>query len=793
MKTAAAVRQATDTRADSTPDWGLARLIRALWDSLPQGARLPDDSWRSRHRGILVLLWLHVIGLPVVALLSGRTLQHGLLEASVVAIFAVLAGWWADHRRSAAALASLGLLTSSAFIVHLSNGNIEAHFHFFVVISVVTLYQDWVPFLLAIGMVLLHHGVMGVVDPSSVYDHTDAILHPWKWAAIHGAFVLAASAAGIISWRLAEKLLAREQNARADVEALLQAAAELNAESAPDEVLQRVVTIASQSFKVKRAGIATPDGVRVRLRYISEDGAWQTVAEDIPLKGTVQGWVIENGLPYVSNDPSSGPLPHATLPGFQSKTLLCVPITARDGEVLGALALHDRNDGRPFSDQDERLARGIAHHAAAALERAAMVARLQSLNEHLEQRVFERTEQLENANRELAEQGRLFKQAKTEAEQANLAKSEFLSRISHELRTPLNAILGFAELMEMDERSDPDHQALQLILAGGRHLLELINEVLDIARIEAGTISFSTEPVQIGQVLQEALSLIRPIAAERGVALEEPGGCLDRFVMADRQRLKQVFLNLLSNAVKYSHKGGSVSVACDERGRDRLRTVVSDRGVGIHESMLGRLFSPFDRLGAERTAVEGTGLGLALSKRLVEAMQGEIGAESVSGQGSTFWVDLPMTEEQQDPEAPLDLDGDTAPAPDKHLVLYVEDNLPNFTLVERILAHRPLVRLLPAMQGGLGLELAREHRPDLILLDVHLPDISGDEVLRRLRGDPRTRRIPVIMISADATPNQIARILDSGASAYLTKPLQVGRFLEVLDSTLEAGVTAGGV
>jgi signal transduction histidine kinase/ActR/RegA family two-component response regulator len=726
------------------------------------------------------------------AVLSGRTLFHGLEESGILAAFALLAGWQSNHRRRAAALASLGLLTASAFIVHLSNGNIEAHFHFFVVIGIITLYEDWVPFLLAIGMVLVHHGLMGIIDPSSVYDHGDAIVHPWKWAAIHGGFVLAASVAGIISWRLAEQLRTREQQARADVEALLRSAAQLNAESDADGVLRRVVTVAAESLRVRHAGIATLHGDRAQIRDIVSDGKWQSSSVDLRLDGSVCGWVIRHGQPYVSNDLSRDPLyDGSALDGFQANTLLCVPIAWRDGEVLGALFLDDRRDGRPFSDEDQRLAEGIAHHTAVALERAAMMARLQSLNENLEQRVVERTAQLETANRDLAEQGHLFEQAKIEAEQASQAKSEFISRISHELRTPLNAILGFTQLMEMDERSVGDHQALQFILTGGRHLLNLINGVLDIARIEAGELSLSTEPVDISQVLGEALAMIRPLAADRGVRIEEPRNLPDRMVMADRQRLMQVFLNLLSNAVKYSEPGGIVRLGFEEGPDRRLRAFVADNGIGIPRELLHRLFSPFDRLGAERTGVEGTGLGLALSKRLVEAMQGKIGVESAPGRGSIFWVELPLSDRQDgapETEAAPQVAADARRTAVERLVLYVEDNLPNFNLIERILQHRPHVRLLPAMQGGLGLELAREHHPDLILLDVHLPDISGDVVLRRLQNDPRTREIPVVMISADATPHMAEQTLEAGASAYLTKPLDVPHFLQVLDMTLGGGV-----
>jgi PAS domain S-box-containing protein len=394
--------------------------------------------------------------------------------------------------------------------------------------------------------------------------------------------------------------------------------------------------------------------------------------------------------------------------------------------------------------------------------------------------------------RRLAEEA--LRRATVEAETANRAKSEFLSRMSHELRTPMNSILGFAQLLDRARLPVEHQRGVQHILTAGRHLLRLINEVLDIARIESGRQQLSLEPVRLDAVLQEALALSRPLAAQASVCLDAAPAPETLFVRADRQRLVQVLLNLLSNAVKYNRPGGEVHLEWERVEEDadvRVRLRVRDTGRGIAADQQGQLFIPFARLGAEYTGVEGTGLGLALSRRLVEAMGGELVLEHSGAEGSSFAVDLRPA---CDPlECLSNRPAQAAPAANAGAVpgapvtlLYVEDNLANLTLVESILASRPGWRTIPALQGRLGADLAREHEPDVVLLDLHLPDVQGDEVLRRLRADKRTARIPVVMISADATPRTIDRLRAEGADAYLTKPLDVDEFLSTIDRLLPA-------
>jgi PAS domain S-box-containing protein len=396
---------------------------------------------------------------------------------------------------------------------------------------------------------------------------------------------------------------------------------------------------------------------------------------------------------------------------------------------------------------------------------------LREANEALERRVAERTAELARA--------------KEEAERANRAKSEFLSRMSHELRTPMNSILGFAQLLGRAELPESQARSVQHILKAGRHLLHLINEVLEIARIEAGREDFSLEPVSLAGVLQEALGLVRPLAQQWAVELREGPWPPGAFVHADRQRLVQVLLNLLSNAIKYNRPGGYVRLACAPRADGAWTVRVADAGRGIPPDRVDQLFTPFTRLGAERTEIEGTGLGLALSRRLCEAMGGTLALEATSAEGSVFRVDLAPA---RDPVRALEHAAPpVAPAAAQRAatLLYVEDNLANLSLVDTILLSRPGWRTLPALQGQLGVELAREHLPDVVLLDLHLPDVPGEEVLRRLRADARTAAIPVVVVSADATPTSLERLRVAGADAYLTKPLDVDEFLRTIDRFLE--------
>ena len=394
----------------------------------------------------------------------------------------------------------------------------------------------------------------------------------------------------------------------------------------------------------------------------------------------------------------------------------------------------------------------------------------------------------DTTDRRLAE--RAAETARAEAERANQAKSEFLSRMSHELRTPLNAVIGFGQLLEFDDLEAQQRESVQQILKAGRHLLALINEVLDISRIEAGTMSISLEPVHLGSALADALSLIRPMADEADVRLIcDPSRYEALYVLADQQRLKQVLINVLSNGVKYNRRGGEVSVQCTESG-DGVEIAIADTGQGMTPEQMERLFQPFDRLGAESSGVEGTGLGLSLCRGLMYAMGGTISAESEPGTGTTMRLELRRAEELTDDGATTAAANPTAPPVDPRKIVYIEDNLANLKLIERLLAQVPDVQLIPAMQATLGINLVRQHLPDLVFLDLHLPDMHGRDVLDELKADPLTAAIPVVVLSADASPGQVMRLRKAGAAAYLAKPLDVRSLLATLES-ISAGASPG--
>jgi PAS domain S-box-containing protein len=415
---------------------------------------------------------------------------------------------------------------------------------------------------------------------------------------------------------------------------------------------------------------------------------------------------------------------------------------------------------------------------------AYIVHRVEDVTEfvRLEQRGMEQAAEIVRRSQELQD-------ANARLRATSAAKDEFLSRMSHELRTPLATIAGFSELLLASDLDDEQRPWVTMTLNAAEHLGALVDEVLDLSRIASGHISLSLEAVALRPLLDEALDLMGPLAVRHGVVLHPPQRADDvGYVVADRQRLKQVLINLVANAIKYNRNGGDVRIRVEEAPTGRSRIAVEDTGWGMTEDALEKLFVPFERLEAAARGVGGTGLGLTLSRDLVEAMGGELGVRSTPGAGSTFWMDLRRGEPAAAQFVPAD---DTRSAlkvrsyARGRRLLYIEDTVANIRLIEEVLRQRPSIELLPAMLGRLGLELAREHHPDLILLDLHLPDLGGEEVLERLRADDTTRDIPVVVLSADATKRELPRLLAAGVHAYLTKPIGLPRLLHVIDEVLE--------
>jgi signal transduction histidine kinase/ActR/RegA family two-component response regulator len=588
---------------------------------LPRGNTLDDEVFRRRHLLLCWFLGLHLPALFAFAVWRGFGVRHAVLEIAVPAVCLLFARL-SRHRRLTAFFVTAGLVFCSSVLVHLSRGNIEAHFHFFVLIGLIALYQDWVPFLWNVVFTVLSHGVGGALSPHGIYNHHAAQQNPWLWAVVHGVAVLAASVGVIVFWKNTE--MEQQRNA--------------------------------------------------------------SLAADL---------------------------------------------------------------------------------AKAQLEAA--------------QRVHEMLDQRRRA-----------------AVEANLAKDEFLSHISHELRTPLTAVIGFGQMLEEQDLSPDDHQCAHHIVHAGQHLLGLINDLLDISKIEIGQLTISVEPISVHEVIDDTVALVRSLAAGRSITITT-GYQGDAMVEADHQRIRQILLNLLSNAIKYNRHAGHVDLTVTF-GEELTRISVTDTGAGVSPEGLARLFQPFERLDAASTDVEGSGIGLALTKRLVEAIGGTIGVESTVGQGTTFWVDLstspgisldprptPATPQEPRADSPLDeAQADASPPPadtpphQRPVVLYVDDSQVNIAFLQHLFRDRP-ERLEVTTEGRHALDLARELHPRLVLLDLNLPDTNGDEVLRMLKADPATADIPIVILSAEATPGRSDQMLAHGASAYLTKPLDADRLVEILD------------
>lgn len=449
------------------------------------------------------------------------------------------------------------------------------------------------------------------------------------------------------------------------------------------------------------------------------------------------------------------------------------------GDEVGTLVDAFNDMLAEIERRTQELERSNQDIAREVSDRRLAQAEVMRLNEQLEDRVRERTAQLETMNAELI-------QAKAAADNANQAKSAFLSSMSHDLRTPLNAILGFTQLLIAQASTltvDSINEYTSYILKAGEHLLTLINEVLDLAKIESGTVSLSMESVALSGLFSECRDLVQPLADRRAIRLVFE--CDETMhVTADRIRLKQVLLNLISNAIKYNRDAGMVTVACTEQLNGKTAITVRDTGQGLSAAQIGQLFQPFNRLGQEASTIEGTGIGLVVTKRLAELMSGEISVESVVGIGSTFRVLLTTANASNyEPDGPAvaPMSMQTGTGDLVRTILYVEDNPVNLKLVEAIFSERHDVRLLSAADANFGITLARAHQPTAILMDINLPGLSGSEALRVLQQDAATAHIPVIALTANAMQKDIDKGLAQGFFRYLTKPIKIKELLDTID------------
>ena len=689
-------------------------LVRSVRRRLPEGGTLPEGVWQARHRGIVVLLWLHVPGIFLFGLTVGPSLAHLLLEVLPLAVVAALATSYRNCRRPTTILTSLGLMTASGELVHLSGGMIEAHFHFFVMVGVVVLYQDWWPFLVAVGYVVLHHGVMGSFASESVFNHPAALRSPWRWAGIHGAMILAMSIVGIVAWRLNEALhrtaLEREHQ-------LAEA--------------QRLARVGSWEWDLTASRLDWSDemfrivGFEPRQVQPTLGLLFERVHEDdrAPL-GEVIEQAIADGAPILIDFRLRRP--DGEIAWIQGR-----------GQVLrdeAGNAVKMRGTGQDITE---------AKHAEEALA-----------------------------------------QARDEALEASRMKSAFLANMSHEIRTPMNGVIGLTDLLAQSELDDVQLRYAEGIRSAGESLLAIIDDILDFSKVEAGKLELERVEFDVCQLVEEGTALLAEPARAKGIELVT--AChpsLPRMLQGDALRLRQVVVNLVGNAVKFTHDGEVVVRACllhDQGEEVVLRVEVTDTGIGLDAEQQTRLFQPFVQADASTTRrYGGTGLGLALARRLVELMDGNIGVESAPGVGSTFWFTVRLDKAVVTPlVSPVEA----------HVlagvrVLVVDDNASSRVIVEQQVKSWDMRPVL-AESGRQALELLRAAATagepfDMAVLDMDMPGWSGLELAEAVTADPALSGLPLVLLTSAAGVDRDRR-QDAGIHVSLAKPLRQSAFYDAL-------------
>ncbi|MEA2554570.1 MAG: hypothetical protein QOJ65_2746 [Fimbriimonadaceae bacterium] len=631
---------------------------------------------------------------------------------------------------------AVGQTLTSALLIHLLGGRIETHFHVFGSLAFLAFYRDWRVLIVASTVVALDHFLRGLYFPMSVYGELTGV--QWRWLE-HASWVVFMDILLFIGMRIN----LQELRATADRQALLEHA-NLALREATDVIEQKTHLLNSVLTNMGEGVVAAdPQG-----HFMLFNPAAQSMLGETPLGMPVENWT--RGFKVYAEDGVT-PYPVEALPlarALRGESVDSVELLIDNKAQPEPLWIEA--SARPLRADDGRLSGGLV------------------------------------VLREITERRRLMaamQKAQENAERANLAKSEFLSRMSHELRTPLNSVIGFAQLTEMDESRERCKGYTARIMQAGHHLLRLINEILDIARIESGNMSFSSEPVVLNELLEQSVALVAPLAEKRKINIVVEGDADETYVKADRQRLSQILLNLLSNAIKYNREGGVVNVTVSKT-KHKATVTVTDTGPGVPDEHLHKLFQPFERLGADDQTVEGTGLGLALSKGLAEAMGGSLYLKGNSSAGASFELSLNTSAPPAQIPEQLFKNEDLLLASGVATILLVEDNPANIHLMRGIFDMLPGTNLHVAQEAAEGVRLAKELRPDLILLDVHLPDESGAWVLESIRDLPECQKTSVLVVSADATDTQRERLLASGAIAYITKPVNVPEFLAVVEGLL---------